>query len=422
MINLQFSQFSQKFLGECGILQLMDDLGKALKEPGMIMLGGGNPSQIPEIQQAFRDRMLCMLDSDSEFEDLIGNYSSPNGEQAFVAALADFFREECGWDVSPKNIVLTNGSQTAFFFLFNLFAGIFPDNTHKKILLPLAPEYIGYENAGISPNIFRSFKPHIQHFPDHIFKYRVDFDALEVGDDIGAICVSRPTNPTGNVLTEDEISQLSDLAKAHNIPLIVDNAYGAPFPNIIYTDAKPQWEEHVVMCLSLSKLGLPGARTGIVVAHESIIHAITSMNAVISLAPGNLGATMALDAVRTRDILRLSHDIIKPHYEDKAKLAVNWLREAMGDDVPYRIHKPEGAFFLWLWFPNLPINSQELYERLKARGLIIVPGHYFFPGLDEAWGHTQECIRLSYSQDADKVLAGIQILAEEVKRAWEEVA
>jgi valine--pyruvate aminotransferase len=87
-------------------------------------------------------------------------------------------------------------------------------------------------------------------------------------------------------------------------------------------------------------------------------------------------------------------------------------------DVPYRIHKPEGAFFLWLWFPGLPIGSAALYQRLKARGVIIVPGHYFFPGLQEPWQHQFECIRVSYAPAADAVRAGIQIIAEEARRAF----
>lgn len=41
--------------------------------------------------------------------------------------------------------------------------------------------------------------------PDGQFKYHVDFEHLTIGDDIGAICVSRPTNPTGNVITDDEV-------------------------------------------------------------------------------------------------------------------------------------------------------------------------------------------------------------------------
>ena len=65
-------------------------------------------------------------------------------------------------------------------------------------------------------------------------------------------------------------------------------------------------------------------------------------------------------------------------------------------DLPYRIHRPEGAIFLWLWFEGLPITSEELYQRLKARGLLVVPGQNFFPGMDDNWSHKDECIRVSY--------------------------
>jgi len=75
--------------------------------------------------------------------------------------------------------------------------------------------------------------------------------------------------------------------------------------------------------------------------------------------------------------------------------------------------------FLWLWFPDLPISSLELYKRLKARGVLVVSGHYFFPGLpDEGWRHQHECLRVTYSQDAADVARGLQAIAEEVKRAW----
>ena len=40
-------------------------------------------------------------------------------------------------------------------------------------------------------------------------------------------------------MTDEEIGHLADLAAEHHIPLIIDNAYGAPFPNILFTDVKP---------------------------------------------------------------------------------------------------------------------------------------------------------------------------------------
>lgn len=414
---MQVSQFTHKFLGDCGILRLMDDLGEAVQREDVIMLGGGNPGHIPEVQAYFRDHMGRILDSENGFEQLIGNYGPPGGDRAFIEALVALLRDEFGWDIGPRNVALTNGSQNAFFFLFNMFAGRYNDDVDRKILLPLAPEYIGYEDVGISDqDIFVSYRPQLDYLEDRFFKYRVDFDALEITDEIGAICVSRPTNPTGNVLTEEEIAHLSTLAKRHDIPFIVDNAYGAPFPGIIYTDAQPRWEPHVVMCMSLSKLGLPGTRTGIIVANETIIRAITGMNAVISLAPGTFGAALALDIVRQREIIRLSQQVIRPHYEQKAHRAVSWLQEALAG-TDYYIHKPEGAFFLWLWFPELPITSQELYERLKARGVVIVPGHYFFPGLQGGWRHTQECLRMNYAGEPALLRRGIEIIGEEVHRA-----
>ena len=414
---MTFSTFGQKFAGECGILQLMADLGTAVRQPGAIMLGGGNPSHITAVQEIFRDRMARILDSERDFEDLIGNYDTPQGNQAFIHALVNFFQREYGWEIGPENIALTNGSQTAFFFLFNLLAGEFTDGTQKRILLPLAPEYIGYEDVGISSDIFVAYKPEIEFLDDHLFKYHVDFSKLVIDDSISAICVSRPTNPTGNVLTQTEMRHLSDLAKAHNIPFIVDNAYGLPFPNIIFSEAQPEWAPHIVMCMSLSKLGLPGARTGIIIADAPIIRALEGMNAVVSLAPNGFGPALALDAVRTGEIMRLSREHIRPHYEKKAQQAVTWLREELGE-VDYFIHKPEGAIFLWLWFRDLPISSQELYERLKARRVIIVPGHYFFPGLTAVWPHKQECIRMNYAQDEATIRAGIRIIAEEVKKAY----
>ena len=92
------------------------------------------------------------------------------------------------------------------------------------------------------------------------------------------------------------------------------------------------------------------------------------------------------------------------------------LREAI-PDPRFHIHKPEGALFLWLWFEDLPIHSQALYERLKEKNLLIVPGHYFFPGLAEPWSHANECLRISYAQDDATVAAGLDRIAEEIRRA-----
>lgn len=415
---MQFSKLGHKFTAHSGILQLMADLGEALNsEEPMIMLGGGNPAKIPAVQGILRQRMYDIMLDEARFDSIIGDYAPPQGNLAFRKAIAGMLNKEYGWKLGPENIALTNGSQTGFFYLFNIFGGETPDGNFKRILLPLTPEYIGYADAGIADDLFVSVKPTIEYLDDVLYKYHVDFKHLQVGNDIGAICVSRPTNPTGNVLTDKETAHLAALARRHDIPLIIDGAYGTPFPSIIFTEAEPLWDDHIVLLLSLSKLGMPGARTGIIVANETIASAIGCMNAVASLAPGNIGAGIALDMAKTGDLITVGQNIIRPFYQNKAKKAIHWFAKAMGD-TPYRIHKPEGAFFLWLWLPRLPITSAELYLRLKRRGVIIVPGHYFFPGLQEKWRHQYECIRVSYAQEDETVKAGIAIIAEEVSRAY----
>lgn len=416
---MKLSDFAQRFTSDSGINLLMEDLGAAMAGgQEVLMLGGGNPAHIPEAQALFRERMGQLLDEPDEFARVIGDYDSPQGNRAFLIALAELLNREYDWGLTPDNIALTNGSQSAFFLLFNMFAGRFADGGAKKILLPMAPEYIGYGDVGLSGDFFQATRPALEKFADRSFKYRVDFDRLKVDASVGALCASRPTNPTGNVLTDAEVARLMELAAANDIPLIMDNAYGMPFPKIIFTEAKLVWTDNVILCMSLSKLGLPGARTGIVVAREEIIKALSNINGILTLAPQSLGPALALDLVRSGAVTRLSRTVIRPYYEEKSRRAVALLREELAG-VDCFIHKAEGAIFLWLWFPGLPITSQELYRRLKQRGVLIIPGRYFFPGLDDdSWPHKQECIRLTYSMDDKVVQAGIRIIADEVKRLY----
>ena len=415
---MKLSAFGEKFTSHSGILSLMDDLGNALADgKDMIMMGGGNPAHIPEVEEVFRQRLRKITESQAEFTRMVGTYDPPQGEKDFVREMAAFLNRQFGWKLTERNIALSNGSQAAFFMLFNMFAGSYGDGSHKRIQLPLAPEYIGYADAGLSDNFFAASKPEIEHLDQHTFKYRVDFQELVIDDSIGAICVSRPTNPTGNVLTDHEIERLDSLALQNDIPMIIDGAYGTPFPKLIFTEATPRWNEHTILCLSLSKLGLPAVRTGIVIANEQVIRALSGINAIMNLAPNSTGSLLALDMIRDDSINPLCENVIRPYYQEKAQFAVNCLKEKLGD-IPWHVHKPEGAMFLWLWFEGLPVSSLELYERLKARNVLVVSGHYFFPGIDDDWPHKHECLRLTYTRDHQDVEKGLSILAEEVLKLY----
>jgi valine--pyruvate aminotransferase len=152
---------------------------------------------------------------------------------------------------------------------------------------------------------------------------------------------------------------------------------------------------------------------------RKIITAISNMNGIISLAPGGMGPAMMCEMIKRNDLLRLSETVIKPFYYQRVQETIAIIRRYLPEDRCL-IHKPEGAIFLWLWFKDLPISTELLYQRLKKRGVLMVPGDYFFPGLDKPWPHTHQCMRMNYVPDPEKIEAGVKILAEEVERAWGE--
>ena len=415
---MQFSKLGLRMSAESGTLQLMSDLGEALAaETPPIMLGGGNPALLEEMQAIFRARLQVLAQDAECLERTIAVYDGPRGDSVFIEAMAKLLRDYFGWPIGPDNIAVTNGSQSAFFYLFSLFGGEHPDGKVRRIFFPLSPEYIGYADQGLIPDLFVAQRSRIELLDGGLFKYRVDLDNLNVPDDAGAIVVSRPTNPTGNVVTDDEVRVLQQLAAERDIPLIIDNAYGTPFPDIIFGDARPVYSGHSVVCLSLSKLGLPGVRTGLVVAPEPVIEALGAMNAVVSLASNSMGPALVLDLVQSGELVRVSREIIRPFYEQRSRRALGWLLEAVSG-LPCRVHKPEGAFFFWLWCEGLPVSAQELYVRLKEKGIVVVPGHHFFPGLKEEWEHRHECIRISYAAPEEDLQKGLALIGAEVRAAY----
>ncbi|MED5534831.1 MAG: valine--pyruvate transaminase [Pseudomonadota bacterium] len=414
----KWSKFGERFARPTGAAELMEDLGIATAaENEVLLLGGGNPGKIPEMQSLLRSRLADVAASDISTDQMFCNYPHPKGDVAFRKALAELLKREYGWQLSADNIALTAGSQTGFFLLFNMLAGEFSDGSVKRILLPATPEYAGYTDIGLMENLFVSQRPEIEDHPDGFFKYHVNFDTLKIDEDIAALCISRPTNPTGNVITDEELQQLDEMARRADVPLIVDNAYGLPFPRIVFSKATPSWNDNVVLCMSLSKLGLPGVRTGIIVANEEFIEALSNMTAVQSLAVASAGAVFVQPWLESGEIIDISRRYITPFYKHKSQVACQILRREL-DGIPFKIHVPEGAFFLWVWLPGLPISSHDLYRRLKARGVFVMSGHHFFPGLKGSWRHRDECLRLSYSQDSTVVEEGMKLIGEELRKLY----
>ena len=413
---MKFSALGERLSGGSGIETLMDDLGRALASSGPCphMLGGGNPAHIPEMEAVWLQHMQAIVSDPARLRRVLAIYDPPRGNAGCIEALATLLREELGWPVGPENIAVMPGGQTAFFFLFNLFGGTQADGRPGRILFPLVPEYIGYANQSLEPDVFTAHRPLITETGPHRFQYHIDFASLDPGPDVRALCISRPTNPSGNLLSDAEIGRLAGLAKDRGIPLIIDNAYGAPFPGIVFGEATPPWNEQTIHVMSLSKLGLPGTRTAFVVGPPKVAAAVSSMMAVTGLANGNFGQAIVQPLLADRSILTLSREVVRPYYLRKRDLALAAIAELFPDDIPYAVHESGGAMFLWLWMRGTRRKSREIYESLKSRGVLVVPGEYFFFGLPDDWSHRHECLRISFAMAEDDVRAGLRIIADEL--------
>ena len=123
--ELKFSTIGQFLSGDSGILQLMDDLGAALDQNHKsVHVGGWQPcpystgSSVPSIMPRGNP-----TPTSNSLMNSIGSYDAPQGNVKFIEVVASLLQSECGWPVGCENIAVTNGSQSSFFTLFNLFAG-----------------------------------------------------------------------------------------------------------------------------------------------------------------------------------------------------------------------------------------------------------------------------------------------------------
>jgi valine--pyruvate aminotransferase len=400
----------------------MQDLTIAAPPGGQLYpMGGGNPAHIPEVEDALRQIASEVVDDTKRFTQMVGDYDAPQGHERFRAALAERLSGLFNQPLSASNIAITNGSQASFEILFNAFAGAFSDGSWRHIELPITPEYVGYNDMGRQARpILRSTPARIDLIGDQQFKYGIDLDRFELNvRTSGAVCLSRPTNPSGNVVTDAELAHVAQQCAVTEVPLIIDGAYGLPFPGMIYTPATPFWDDNTILCLSLSKLGLPGVRTGIIVAATQVTELIRNANAINGLAPTRVGPELVLPLLSNHRLDELCETVIRPHYLSKQSLALNTLLEA-AKGLPIRVHRADGAMFLWVWFENLPGGTQKLYELAAAEGVVTVAGHHFFQGLTRQWQHANECLRVNYAGDPNTVETGIKRLITLARRLYDE--
>ncbi|MEL7035200.1 MAG: valine--pyruvate transaminase [Cyanobacteria bacterium J06592_8] len=423
-MDLALSKFGNRMSRLSGVRAIMKDIIETLRAgqgKDLINLSAGNPVILPEVEQLWRDCTEQLL-SCPEYGEVICRYGSSQGYQPFIDVIVEDFNSRYGLNLSDRNILITPGSQSIYFFAANAFGGYTDEGTLKKIVLPLSPDYTGYDSVSLAPEAVIAYQPTLDiNSQAHQFKYHPDFNRLVVDETVGAIIFSRPCNPAGNVLSKEEVEQIAALAAPYNIPVFIDSAYAPPFPALNFTEMEPVFGENIVHCISLSKAGLPGERLGVAIGNEEIIQVLQAFQTNICIHSSRYGQAIAARAIGSGMLADISVEVIRPYYQNKFTVLENTLDRSMPKDLPWYLHRGEGAIFGWIWFENLPISDWEFYQELKQAGVVCVPGSSFFPGLSENWQHKQECIRISLAASDEEIEVGMQRLAEVAQRVYQGV-
>lgn len=421
-MNPALTQFGAQMSHLTGVRAIMKDIIETLRAGNgreFINLSAGNPVILPEVEQLWRQCTAELLSS-NEYGEVVCRYGSSQGYQPLIEAIRQDFNQRYGLNLSDRNILITPGSQALYFFAANAFGGYTTSGDLKQIVLPLSPDYTGYGGVTLIPEALVAYKPALDiDVRAHRFKYRPDFSQLEINQTTGFVLFSRPCNPTGNVLTNEEVQKIAALATPYNVPVLIDSAYAPPFPALNFTDMTPVFGDNIVHCMSLSKAGLPGERVGIAIGDEQVIRVLESFQTNLCIHSSRYGQAIAARAIASGALSEISMQVIRPYYQEKFTVVENSLDQAMPPDLPWFLHRGEGAIFAWLWLQDLPMTDWEFYQKLKQVGVIVVPGSSFFPGLREDWPHKQQCVRISLTASNEEIADGMQRLAKVVAEVYQ---
>ena len=290
-------------------------------------------------------------------------YPQSNGTEELRAAIASLYP-----GAGSDNVVVTTGTAEANFI--SMWHLLEPGDEAVLML----PNYM--QIWGIARGLSAEVVPFRLREAD---RWRPDFRELRqaLSPRTRLIAVCNPNNPTGAILTDDEMRELAGLANRHGVWLLADEVYRGAERDGRETPSFWGLHDRVIITCGLSKAyGLPGLRLGWVVAPPETAAELWARKDYLTIGPAILSEWLARRALqperrfrileRTRGILRANFPVLEA-----------W---AAGHEDQLRLVPPRAgaiAFMRYAW----PVNSTELVVRLRdEQSVLIVPGDHF--GMD----------------------------------------
>ncbi len=332
------------------------------------------------------------------FEQPVLAYAPSPGIPELIAAIRHYY-DKLGIPLADSNILITAGGSEALAITLQC---ILDDGDEILIPEPFYPNYntmVRTCGASIHP---------VPTAPEKAYHYAVrEQIEAEINEHTRAILITNPGNPTGTVLTHDEMRMLADLAKERGLFLIADEAYrefvygGEALQSFAeFTDM----DENLIVIDTVSKrFSACGARVGCIISRnrEFLGHAIKYCQSRLSVA--------TLDQVAAANLYTVGPEYfaaVREEYKRRRDTVVRKLKEIPG----VRCECPGGAFYLMASLPVDDADSFQLWllQHFDDHGdtVMFAPGEPFYA----TPGKGRNEIRIAYVIECDKLERAIELL------------
>jgi aspartate/methionine/tyrosine aminotransferase len=358
--------------------------------PELISLAAGDPDfATPEhISQALTDALAAGAT----------HYAQPQGDPELRAALAEQMTEVAGRPFTAAQVAITHGASGAL--AAAIFALVEPGT---RVIVP-EPTYSLYADLAWMAGAEVVF---VRHQPN----FHLDLEAIEEaapGSRMVLIC--NPCNPTGAIYPQDELEDLAEIAREHDLLVVSDE----PYDHIVYDGAEfvsaleiPALADRLLYVNTFSKTyAMTGWRIGWVAGPQDVVDAIATMHRAFN---GPLNS-----AVQRAALVALTEPTDWPDRMRREYQARRAIVGRMAAGVPgLELVEPEGSFYSLIRYGGLEpeVAAVDVVARALEQGVAIRPGSEFGPG-------GEGCVRIAFSTGRERLVEGM----ERVLGILEEVA
>ena len=338
------------------------------------------------------------IDAIKNIELDILKYEYSQGSYEFRNNLCKYYSNH-NIHVLPDDIITTVGASEALSFTLNSIC-----DPGDEVIIP-EPFYANYNGFAQASDV--KVIPITSKIEDNFSLPSIESFENKINNRTKAIIICNPCNPTGYVYSKDEIIAIADLAKKHDLFIVVDEVYR----EFIYTDIKhfsiledQRFYENAILIDSTSKrYSLCGARIGFIVSKNSDFIETCLKFALTRLSPPTLALIAANEALNSDE--NYIKNVIN-EYSNRRKVLISELSNL--NDIQYS--NPMGAFYSII---KLPVNNAEEFAKflltdfsINNESVMVSPASGFYSS--ENIGNDE--IRIAFVLNSEKLKRAVKII------------